>query len=89
MFVCSTRDPSGGFYFMLGRIGDYVGSHLFHVTETSSGADGLTLIDTVPTFLEASKTQNESLAFDFCSLAAAPDGTIFYQTASQLWKVSP
>ena len=87
-FVCSTRDPSGGFYFVLGRLLDNQGSHLYHVTETASGADGLTLIDTVPTFVEASKTQNETFAFDFCSLAAAPDGTIFYATYSQLWKVS-
>jgi hypothetical protein len=88
-FVCSARDPSGGFYFVLGRLLDNQGSHLYHVTETASGADGLTLIATVPTFLEASKTQNETFAFDFCSLAAAPDGTVFYATYSQLWKVSP
>jgi hypothetical protein len=87
-FVCSTRDPSGGFYFVLGRVGDNQGSYLYHVTETASSAAGLTLIDTVPTFAQASKTQSETFAFDFCSLAAAPDGTIFYATFSQLWKIS-
>jgi hypothetical protein len=36
------------------------------------------------------KTQNDSVfGFDDCSIAVARDGSVFYQTYGQLWKVSP
>jgi hypothetical protein len=85
-FVCTTRDPAGGFYFVLGRPGDFMGPHLYHVSEDASR---LELVQTSPTFQEVVGTQSDQLAFDFCALAAAPDGTIFYQTFTQLWRISP
>jgi hypothetical protein len=87
-FLCSSRDPSGGFYFLAERADDY-SPQLYHVSEDASGLMGLEVIDTEPTFLVAKKTQTETYGFDFCSLAAARDGTVFLQTYSQLWKVSP
>jgi hypothetical protein len=87
-FTCLARDPAGGFYVMVGAV-DFEAPNLYHVTEDASGTHGLELIDTVPTFSFAAKTQSETFAFDFCSLAVGPDGAVYYQTYSQLWKVSP
>jgi hypothetical protein len=80
--------PAGGFYVIVGAI-DFETPHLYHIAEDASGPHGLELIETVPTFDFAAKTQSETFAFDFCSLAVGPDGTVYYQTYSQLWKISP
>jgi hypothetical protein len=90
-FTCVARDPSGGFYMIVDVYVD--GStepRLYHVAEDAQGTTGLTWIPTVPSFGEAKKTQNDSVfGFDFCSIAVARDGTVFYQTYGQLWRVSP
>ena len=74
---------------MVGQTFGDPGPRLFHMTENASGTTGLDWIATVPTFLEAQKVQDELLAFQFCSLSAAPDGTVFFQTFSHLWKITP
>jgi hypothetical protein len=89
-FLCSGRDPSGGFYVVVSVYSD--GSdvpRLYHVAEDAQAANGLVWIQTVPTFGDAKKSQGEVFGFDFCSVAAARDGTVFVQTYHQLWKVSP
>jgi hypothetical protein len=87
-FTCAARDPAGGFYVIVGSV-DFEPPNLYHIAEDASGTRGLELIDTVPTFSFAAKTQSETFAFDYCSLAVGPDGTVYYQTYSQIWKVSP
>lgn len=90
-FTCVARDPSGGFYMIIDVYVD--GStepRLYHVAEDAQGTTGLTEIPTDPSFGQAKKTQNDAVfGFDYCSIAVAHDGTVFYQTYGQLWKVSP
>jgi len=87
-FLCEARDPAGGFYMIVDDIGG--GSpRMYHVAEDANGAVGLTHVVTDPSFGEARFTQSENVAFEYCSLATAPDGTVYFQTESQLWKVSP
>jgi hypothetical protein len=87
-FLCSARDPSGGFYIIVDDASDGT-PRLYHVAEDAQGTTGLTWIPTVPSFAEAEKSQSETFAFFYCSIATARDGTVFYQTYHQLWKVSP
>lgn len=94
-FMCVGRDPAGGFFLMLTSAGGGTGNsgpRLFHVNEDATAETGVTEVFTTPSFAEA---QNTTLVFpyestfDECSLAAAPNGTIFLRTSSQLWKVTP
>lgn len=87
-FLCAARDPSGGFYIIVDDVGDRA-PRLYHVAEDAQGTTGLTWIPTVPSFKDAKNSQGEVFAFRFCSIAAARDGTVFFHTYHQLWKVSP
>jgi hypothetical protein len=86
-FICSARDPAGGFYTVITDQNDQ--PHLYHVDEVATGTQAFTEVVTSPSFIEAEASQNETFAFLYCSLATAPDGTVFFQTMSQLWKVAP
>jgi hypothetical protein len=88
-FLCSARDPSGGFYLVVDdAVDNRLGSHLYHVAESSDAPTPLVSIEPVPSFYEAEQSQSEDFAFWYCSLAVGKDGTVFYQTRSQLWKVT-
>jgi hypothetical protein len=87
-FLCVARDPAGGFYLVGDNSADDA-PRLYHVAEDAQGSTGLIWIQTTPTIAQAKKSQNETFGFDFCSLAVASDGTVFFQTYHQLWKVTP
>ena len=87
-FLCVARDPSGGFYLAVDDPNDGE-PRLYHVADDAQGTSGLTWIETAPSFAQASQRKSNVFGFDFCSLAAAPDGTVYFQTYAQLWKVSP
>ena len=87
-FLCSTRDPSGGFTIIVEDASDRA-PRLYHVAEAVQGSTGLTWIPTAPSFAEAKASQRETFGFYFCSIATAQDGTVYFQTYHQLWKVSP
>jgi hypothetical protein len=87
-FLCTARDPAGGFYMMVNDV-DGGSPRMYHVSEDAEGAVGLEHVVTEPSFGEARLTQAERGVFESCSLATAPDGTVYVQTVSQLWVVSP
>jgi hypothetical protein len=87
-FLCVARDPSGGFYFAVEDPNDNA-PRLYHVADDAQGTSGLTWIETAPSFAQASQQRSDVYGFDFCSLATAPDGTVYFQSYAQLWKVSP
>jgi hypothetical protein len=87
-FLCAARDPSGGFYVVVEDVNE-AESHLFHIAEDADGSTGLLPIPTRPSFKDAAKSHHEAFAFRFCSLAVGHDGTVFFQTYSQLWKIAP
>jgi hypothetical protein len=87
-FLCTTRDPLGGFYVVVENLND-TGSRLVHLTEDAAGPTGLSEVPTRPSFIAAEMSQNEAFAFRYCSIAAGADGTVCLQTRSQLWKVAP
>jgi hypothetical protein len=87
-FLCVARDPAGGFYLAVDDPNDGA-PRLYHVADDAQGRSGLTWIETAPSFAEASQQRSNVFGFDFCSLATAPDGTVYFQTYAQLWKVSP
>ena len=87
-FTCVARDPSGGFYFIAQNISDGA-PRLYHVADDAQGASGLTWIETAPSFAEAKNRASNVFGFSYCSLATAGDGTVYFQTYAQLWKVSP
>jgi hypothetical protein len=88
-FVCSARDPSGGFYVVTRQRNGFA-PILYHVAENASPNDDALYVPTTPSLASQQMlTWNDPLAFYFCSLAVAPDGTLVYQTYSQLWRISP
>jgi hypothetical protein len=87
-FLCTARDPMGGFYSVI-EDPTSTAAHLLHIADAAHGSIGLTAIETTPSFAEAAKSQHEQYAFRFCSLAVSGDGIVFFQTYSQLWKVLP
>jgi hypothetical protein len=91
-FLCSARDPSGGFYIIVEDVSDGA-PRLYHLAGDAQGTARPTTdpvwIPTVPSFAQAKKSQSETFGFLFCSIATARDGTVFFQTYHQLWKVSP
>lgn len=88
-FLCTARDPAGGFYVMTEDDSGIVADRLFHVADDADGASGLREIPTQPTFADAGAHSGNSFVFHFCSMAAAKDGAVFIQSYSQLWKVEP
>ena len=87
-FVCSARDPKGGFYVVT-RVPDGLAPELYHLTEDSDQVNGIELIDTTPTLAQAQSSQTETFGFDYCAIAGAPDGSVYLVTYSQLWRVAP
>ena len=87
-FLCVARDPSGGFTLAVADPSDDE-PRLYHVADDAQGTSGLTEIETAPSFAQASQQKSSVYGFDYCSLATAPDGTVYFQTYAQLWKVSP
>ncbi len=88
-FLCSARDPEGGFYVVVDSADGKVGAVLFHLTEDSNESRGFGIVPTVPTLTQAEVIADETFSFGFCSLAVAPDGVIYMQTMSQLWRIVP
>jgi hypothetical protein len=90
LFECTGREPSGAFLFVVDQTSHSVDADtIYRTSQDATGANVLEPIATTPTFFEAAEAQNETFAFGFCSLAVAGDGTIFFLTQSQLWKVEP
>ncbi len=87
-FLCVARDPSGGFYLAVDDPNDGA-PRLYHVADDAQGTSGLTWIETAPSFAQASQQKSNVFGFRYCSLATAPDGTVYFQSYAQLWKVSP
>jgi hypothetical protein len=87
-FLCSNRDPSGGFNIVVNDASDN-SPRLYHIDEDAHGSSGVTRIDTVPSLTQAKRSNGEVFGFLYCSVATAQDGTIFIQTYHQLWKVYP
>ena len=88
-FLCVARDPSGGFYVIVINESDDGSPRLYHVADDAQGTSGLTLIETAPSFAQAKARASNVFGFRYCSLAAARDGTVYFQSYAQLWKVLP
>ena len=88
-FLCSTRAPQGGFYVVVDNPEYDVNSVLYYLSEDSNESRGFASVPTAPTLTEAEKIADETFSFRFCSLAVAPDGAIYMQTMSQLWRIVP
>ena len=87
-FVCSTRDPAGGFYLV---VDDGNAWQLLHLSDYPSGTTGLDSVVVSPTFAEArdaTPSLGRPLPFTTCKLAAKADGTLFLQTASLLFELT-
>jgi hypothetical protein len=61
------------------------------LNEDSDQASGIELINTIPSLAQAQAQASkiETFAFDYCSIAGAPDGSVYLVTYSQLWRVAP
>jgi hypothetical protein len=86
-FVCSARDPRGGFYLVV-RTETGLAARLFHLTETSDETQGFTEVETVPSLVELSEGEANH-SFSYCAMAVAPDGSVYIQTVGQLWRLLP
>lgn len=87
-FICTARDPNGGFYIVLDDCPDCV-PRIYHLPDGATDKAQATLVDTTPSLAEAQAAQNDPLSFVFCSMAAASDGSLYLQSGQQLWKASP
>jgi len=87
-YICTARDPRGGFYM---AVDDFPPGafRIYHFADGATAAADATLVETTPPFGQVQGLQADPLDFVFCSMAAATDGSIYVQTFSQLWKVSP
>lgn len=89
-FACIARDGAHGFYFATSSLtGVATEARLFHLDESATTPAEIAAVPTDPTFAFAAKTQSETFAFVYCNLATGPDGSVYYETASQIWKVAP
>jgi len=87
-FLCVARDPAGGF-FVMAEDDDTGDSTLLHFGEDVSETNGATRVLSAPTFAQAAETQDETLLFRYCAMAAGKDGTVWIQSFKQLWRLSP
>ena len=87
-FICTARDPNGGFYIVLDDCPECV-PRIYHLPDGATDKADATVVETTPSLAEAQAAQNDPLSFVFCSMAAASDGTLYIQSFQQLWKVSP
>lgn len=89
-FMCIARDPSGGLYAVVDNyFSKSPGVNLYHINDDATSTSGYGVVAVSPSLTQAKKETTETFAFDYCSLAVAPDGTIYFQTFSQLWKITP
>ena len=89
-FVCSSRDPAGGFYVVVED--DQFAFRLYHLTESAHDDIGVATISTSPSFRDAYIAQlpeNNLDAFNYCRIAATADGTVVLQTSAELWRMTP
>jgi hypothetical protein len=87
-FLCSGRDPAGGFFTVLE---DETTSdpRLVHFDDCFTADTGYEAVPLAPSLAAVAAASSESLTFRYCSLAVSPTGTIFIQTFHQLWRVDP
>ena len=85
---CTARDPRGGFYILDEDCPECV-LRIYHLADGATDRAQATLVETTPTLDYVKGMQDEVLAFDYCSMAAASDGSLYIQTFQQLWKVWP
>jgi hypothetical protein len=92
-FTCVARDPAGGFYVMVTGDGSGAnptsGTRLYHVADDAQGTSGFSRVGTIPSFDQARLGQVAPTVFTSCTLAAAPDGTLYVLTLDMLWKIAP
>ena len=81
-FLCTAADPQGGFYVV---VHDSVSRQLYHLTDDAHDLVGATRIEVAPSFADAATPNSRS--FERCKLAAALDGTVYLQTAVELWQM--
>ena len=86
-FICNGRDPLGGFYVLTENLS--AGGRLLHFTEDATEAAGVVTIDTTPAVSAAAGQDDGLFAFDYCSVAGAPDGSAYIATGSTLWHAIP
>jgi hypothetical protein len=85
-YLCMTRDPAGGFYFIVRTMSN--GVDLFHLDANATATSGYRRIFTNPSFtLQAGMDWDDPFAFSYCTLAAPDDGSVVFLTFSQLWRV--
>ncbi len=87
-FLALARDWNDGFYVLIEEEGSGK-PQLYHLTESSTQAAGIELITTTPTFAEAREAYSPVAFSNGCSMAAAPDGSLYIQSYYQLWRVWP
>ena len=85
---CTARDPRGGFYILDEDCPECV-FRIYHLADGATDRSQATLVETTPSLADVKAQQTDTLAFEFCSMAAASDGSLYLQTFQQLWKVSP
>jgi hypothetical protein len=83
-FLCSTRDPLGGFFVVVEDNADGE-SRIYHLDENVTSTAGYGWVPTAPSMALA-RAQSDSLTFRYCSVAAG-DGVLYIQTFQQLWRV--
>ncbi|HEX2875724.1 MAG TPA: hypothetical protein VHP33_30940 [Polyangiaceae bacterium] len=94
-FHCVTRRPGGGFYFVsqtFNTSSDADGPHLYYLSETNGQPSSVVAVPSTPSLRAVWRDlagKNEPFVFDYCSLAAAEDGTIYLQSMSQVWRIAP
>jgi len=86
-FGCGAKDPAGGFTFMVTDFYEGHNPRLVHLPETATAAPVPTRVPTKPTLGEVSVRRGGGL-FNDCLMAIAPDGVIYVQSSSGIWKVS-
>lgn len=86
-FRCVARDPAGGFYALISA--DNLGQDplLYHLSDMSDATTGFEQVETTPSIADANAVHGNVLTFDFCSMAAAPNGDVYIQTIGQLWRI--
>jgi len=85
---CTARDPKGGFYILTEDCPACV-FRIYHLPDGATDKAQATLVETTPTLDFQKRLLDDILAFEFCSMAAANDGSLYIQTFQQMWKVWP
>lgn len=88
--VCTARDPKGGFYMVIDDC-PQCATRIYHLADGATDRSQATLVETTPSLADVKTQESQAnlLAFEFCSMAAASDGSLYIQSYQQLWKVWP